>query len=508
VTGRTCTEGSDPAPRPPAPRPLTPHRGRPRLCAAGAGMALFLAMGATVLPALSARPVVTAGGEGAARRAAAGPAPAPILAGAAARPITPDLGPTAAPVNLAGGAEGRIATGVRDELSVRALVLEAGGGSVAIVVLDLYGLARDDVGRIRAAIRGRAPAIPLAGILVSCTRTHSAPDATGQFTPPNMAVDAVWLEQVVRAAGDAVEEAWRARQPARLSFAVTRLPRLLSDARQPPRYDDQAALVRIERFEGRIGIATLAFFAGSPETLGRRGRLVSADYPGEARRAIEDAFGGPALLIVGASGGLMVPVPPAGGAPEEAPAAVGRTLARGLLVAWSGRAESRQETPADVTSGAIAFRAAPAPVPIDNAAYHESLATGGRRGRLDAAGRLASEVALLTLSSGAGPVMEIACLPGAIYPELVDGGIQEPQDTAADRPGEPRETPVRSILRAPIRLVAGACGDDLGDIIPASEWDEKPPFAYGLKAAQRGEESSPGPRTAGILLRALADLMR
>jgi hypothetical protein len=64
------------------------------------------------------------------------------------------------------------------------------------------------------------------------------------------------------------------------------------------------------------------------------------------------------------------------------------------------------------------------------------------------------------------------------------------------------------MMHARIRLVAGACGDDLGDIIPASEWDEKPPFAYGLKAAQRGEESSPGPRTAGILLRALADLMR
>jgi hypothetical protein len=493
VIRRACRDARDRAPRPPA---------------AGAVMVVFLAIGAPALSSLLALPADTAGGEGTARPAPAGSAPAAVLAGAAARPITPDLGPTAAPVNLAGAAEGRIATGVRDELSARALVLEAGGGAVAIVILDLYGLARDDVERIRASIRSRAPAIPLAGILVACTRTHSAPDATGQFTPPGVGVDSVWLEQVVRAAGDAVEEAWRARQPARLSFAVTHLPRLLSDARQPQRYDDQAALVRIERSEGKIGIATLAFFTGSPETLGRRGRLVSADYPGEARRAIEDAFGGPALIMVGASGGLMVPVAPAGGAPEEAPVAVGRALARGLLVAWSGRAESRQGPPADVTSGAIAFRAAPALVPIDNPALRESYATGHRRGRLDDAGRLASEVALLTLSSAGGPVMEIACLPGAIYPELVNGGIQEPQDTAADRPGEPQETPVKSMMHAGIRLVAGACGDDLGDIIPASEWDEKPPFAYGLKAAQRGEESSPGPRTAGILLRALADLMR
>jgi len=468
-------------------------------------IALALSWGAA---AGGARPAATAGAEGAAHPAAAMSASAPILAGAASRPITPELGPSAAPVHLAGGAEGRVAAGVRDELSARALVLEAGGGAVAIVVLDLYGLAIDDVGRIRASIRGRAPAMPLTGILVACTRDHSAPDATGQFTPAGVGVDSVWLEQVVRAAGDAVEEAWRTRQPARLSFAATHLPRLLLDARQPPRYDDDATLVRIERSEGKVGIATLAFFAGSPESLGRRGRLVSADYPGEVRRALEDAFGGPALLIVGASGGLMVPVPPAAGASEEPPVAVGRALARGLQVAWSGRAESRQGLPADMTGGSIAFRAAPALVPIDNDAFRESLATGRRRGRLDDAGRMASEVALVTLTSAGGPVLEIACLPGAIYPELVNGGIQDPQDTAADRPGDARETPAHSILRAPIRLVAGACGDDLGDIIPASEWDEKPPFAYGLKAAQRGEESSPGPRTAGILLKALADLMR
>ena len=474
----------------------------------GAMVMALLATGAMALAASPARPAATAGVGGTAGPAPAMTVSAPILAGAASRPITPDLGPTAAPVHLAGGAEGRIATGVRDELSARALVLEAGGGAVAIVVLDLYGLAGDDVERIRASIRGRAPAMPLTGILVACTRTHSAPDATGQFTPPGVGVDSVWLEQVVRAAGDAVEEAWRARQPARLSFAVAHLPRLLSDARQPPRYDDEATLVRIERSEGKVGIATLAFFSGSPESLGRRGRVVSADYPGEARRALEDAFGGPALLIVGASGGLMVPVPPVAGAPEEPPVAVGRALARSLQVAWSGRAESRQGLPADVTSGSIAFRAAPAIVPVENTALRESMATGRRRGRLDDAGRMASEVALVTLASGGGPVMEIACLPGAIYPELVNGGIQEPQDTAADRPGEARETPVKSIMHGPIRLVAGACGDDLGDIIPASEWDEKPPFAYGLKAAQRGEESSPGPRTAATLLKALADLMR
>ena len=460
---------------------------------AGRAVALACALGA----------VAAKGGAPAAGR----PAPAPFLAGAAVRSIAPDLGPAAAPVVLAGGAEGRVATGIRDDISARALVLEAGGGAVALVVLDLYGLAHDDVERIRAAVRDRTPSITLNGILVACTRTHSAPDATGQFMPPGAGVDAAWLEKVVQATGAAVEEAWRSRQPARLSFAVTRLSRLLSDARQPVRYDDQAAIVRVERSEGRIGIASLAFFSGSAETLGRRGALLSADYPGEARRAIEDAFGGTALLVVGAAGGLMIPVAPAGST-EEPPVSIGRGLARGLQVAWSGRTEAPEGLPADVASGVIACRSTPVTVPLDNQALRDAFATGRRRGRLDTAGKLTSEVSLLTLGTAGGPVVEIACLPGAVYPEMVNGGIQEPQDRAADRQGDPPEVPVRTILRAPIRLVAGACGDDLGDIIPASEWDEKPPFAYGLNAAQRGEESSPGPRTAAILLKALADLMR
>ena len=103
---------------------------------------------------------------------------------------------------------------------------------------------------------------------------------------------------------------------------------------------------------------------------------------------------------------------------------------------------------------------------------------------------------------------DLACVPGEVYPELVDGGIQEPQDPAADRQGEPAERALRSMLRAPVRLVAGACGDDLGDIIPISEWDEKAPFASGLKTAPRGEETSPGPRTAPLLWAAFEDLLR
>jgi hypothetical protein len=418
----------------------------------------------------------------------------PILAGAAARSITPDVGPEAQPVGMAGFSIGRVAEGVRDDLQARALVLEAGAGPVAIVTLDLYGIARADAERLRAAVRARPEAPRFAGILVAATRTHAGADATGQFAAAGLAVDPAWLDRLERAAADAVEAAWKDRHPARLSFATARLPRLIADVRQPYRLDDRATLVRIESASGRNGIATLAGFAATPESLGRKSRLLSADYPGDLRSALEEGFGGVGLFLIGGSGGRMTPVVPAGTDPAVAPAEIGHAVARALLVGWSQREESREAAPADLAGGAIEWRSTTVRLPAGTGAQAE----GGRT----------SEVGLLTVRSAAGPVLQIACLPGAVYPELFLGGIPAPQDPGADLPGAARETPIKDLLQAPFKVVAGACGDDLGDIIPASEWDERPPFAYGLKSAPRGEETSPGPGTAAALLKALGTLLQ
>lgn len=489
-------------------------------------LASFFAAGAVVLRAIgthaSGAPTRTAG-------ALAPPAETVILAGAASRPIAPVVGGTAAPVTLAGFSEGRLAERVLDGIEARVLVLDAGGAAATLVVLDLYGLGRGDVLRMSEAIRSRTPGAATAGIVIACTRTHAAPDATGEFSGSGGAVDPAWLAQIARAAAEAVEEAWRVRQPARLSFASTRLPRLVNDTRRPNRIDDRAWLLRVETAGGHMGIAALGAFGASPETLGRSNRLISADYPGSARRALEDAFGGVGIFLVGPSGGSMQPVAPAPSPPSAKPAdtttspppgatpdgsstsltaSYGEAVARALVVAWSGRRDAPEGTAPDATRGAVRLRERAVELKAEAAGWREAIATGRRRVRLAPSGALESEVAVLSLSSGGAPLLDLACVPGEVYPELVDGGIQEPQDPAADRPGEPAERALRSMLRAPVRLVAEACGDDLGDIIPISEWDEKAPFTYGLTSAPRGEETSPGPRTAPALWAAFADLLR
>jgi len=462
---------------------VTPPRSDP----AGIGVAIC----ATALVALCAGDLASVAGprsrpaevEAARRKAAAGEGP--VLAGAALREITPDVGGDAAVVPLAGFGEGRLASGVRDPIFVRALVLESSGAAFGMLTFDLFALGRDDAERIRREVRGRLQGPPLAGLLVVATGTRFGPDVQGVFSGPGGGVDPAWKTHLVEEAAAAVEEAWRLRKPARLSFATARLPRLLEDGRRPLRLDDQAWLLRVENADGKLGIAAVAQFSALPETLARGERAISADWPGGAVAAFEAALGGVGMILPGAQGGRMLPArEPAG--PEE----YGAAVARPLVVAWSGRQEGAAPMPADVTRGKIALRSRTLAIPSAN---------GGER---------TTEIAFLRLASGGEPVLDLACVPGIPFPELVNGGIESPQDRGSDLQGAAPEPNLRSLMAAPIRMVVGGCGDDLGEIIPASEWDARTPFAYGLESAPPGEERSPGPQTAPLLWRAFADLLR
>ena len=98
-------------------------------------------------------------------------------------------------------------------------------------------------------------------------------------------------------------------------------------------------------------------------------------------------------------------------------------------------------------------------------------------------------------------------MPAEIYPELVLGGIQDPQDPGADFPGAPRERPLQALLTADYRMVLGLANDEIGYVIPRSQWDARKPFAYGRAEDQYGEVNSVGPSAAGRLAEAFARLL-
>jgi hypothetical protein len=111
-----------------------------------------------------------------------------------------------------------------------------------------------------------------------------------------------------------------------------------------------------------------------------------------------------------------------------------------------------------------------------------------------------SEAAIIEIGDAA-----MACVPGEIYPELVNGGII--RAPGGDFDIEPVELPpIRDFMPGKVKFIFGLANDEVGYIIPKSEWDEKPPYLFGEKGAPYGEVNSLGPETAGILHAALQDL--
>ncbi|MBD3275253.1 MAG: hypothetical protein GF372_08080 [Candidatus Marinimicrobia bacterium] len=112
-----------------------------------------------------------------------------------------------------------------------------------------------------------------------------------------------------------------------------------------------------------------------------------------------------------------------------------------------------------------------------------------------------SEIAAFTL----GPASFVT-IPGEIYPEIMNGGVEVPE--GADFSIEPVETPpVRSVMPGEFRFLLGLANDEIGYILPKTQWDTKPPYTYGRNSNPYGEVVSLGPETGPIYYRAVSELL-
>ena len=162
-------------------------------------------------------------------------------------------------------------------------------------------------------------------------------------------------------------------------------------------------------------------------------------------------------------------------------------------------------------SSALEHRSATVFVPLENRLFRLAAFLGVLDREMYSAGRAATtlfgddmrtEVGYLRIGDA-----EALLVPAEVYPELVLGGIQDPQDPGADFPGAPRERPLHALLTADYRMVLGLANDEIGYVIPRSQWDAKKPFAYGRAEDQYGEINSVGPSAAARLAEAFATLL-
>ncbi|MGH2353271.1 MAG: hypothetical protein ACRDJN_16820 [Chloroflexota bacterium] len=250
-----------------------------------------------------------------------------MLAGVARATITPPVGST---WQGGYGARRRAAQGVHDDLCATALVLQEvdaeSGSRVALITADLVSLSDDQVQRVRQLV-GEQGAVAPERIMICCSHTHGGPATRKSASLP---VNDTYLATLEQHLAGVVYQAARRLQPVAVGLghgearfnvnrrlrlpdgqtamrpnpdgavdrgvAVLRLDSALADDEGEARNAGAGSPDEPGRAEpaGVIGhrpLALLFRFTCHATSLGGQNYLVTADYPGAARRFVERAYG-------------------------------------------------------------------------------------------------------------------------------------------------------------------------------------------------------------------------
>lgn len=237
---------------------------------------------------------------------------------------------------LAGGSQGLPVNGVRDGslglrgdgdgLWARAIALEQGNTTVAIVAFDLIGIFHDDTLRIREAVAERG--LDVDHVVIHATHVHAAPDMLGLWgrSITETGYDERYAEQVRTTGVDAIEQALGALTEVTMvagavdaaSYADKGVFNVNGDTRDPFVIDNELRAARFVDSDGDT-VATLVNWASHPETMLNDNALMTSDFVHALRVTVEDGVtwtgssrsgvGAPCIYLNGALGGLLTVLP-------------------------------------------------------------------------------------------------------------------------------------------------------------------------------------------------------
>ena len=223
---------------------------------------------------------------------------ADVRAGIAVRTVDPDpLLPVSGGVGPSHAVKQR-----QGDLTVRALVLEQGGTSVAIVSADFLGFPAALGNRVRAAVKK----IPAQNILIGATHTHSAPDCYGfPDGAGGTARDEKYLELVCARMIEALHEAATNLQPVRLKIATGEAKgKIAYNYYAEQLYDPRCHVIQALDASGKP-IATLVNYAIHPEVLGSDAGICSPDLVGPLYERLAEKGAGTGIFLNSAEGGMV-----------------------------------------------------------------------------------------------------------------------------------------------------------------------------------------------------------
>lgn len=423
---------------------------------------------------------------------------------------------------IAGFNTNRPAQGVHDSQWVRAMALRNNGVTLVMVTIDSIGIFNNEYVTIRKSLD---PALGIDHVMFSATHCHETVDMmkiwSGNTRIRGLAIpifgfDRAYTEFLQREAKAAIEEAVANLAPTDMYCAKVAIEPegFVDDSRKPNVMDHNMYLFRFTKPNTDETIATFVNWGNHPETLGGDNPLLTSDFPHFLREGVErgvpdpngaPGFGGMCLYFQGQVGGLMTQlhttVPHRDGIQKfkddtfEKAESLGYNLA---LVALNGL-RSDQVWKNENPRIAVTAKTQYAPMSgqykwvIMLGLIHEGYKLGqGAR----------TEMNVIRIGD-----VSVLAIPGEIYPEIVEGGVEA--RPGQDFPIAPVETPpLRTFMEANAKmgLVIGLANDEIGYIIPKSQWDNEAPWTYGTDN-QYGEENSGGPEVGPAIYHAAVELL-
>jgi len=220
------------------------------------------------------------------------------------------------PPNIAHGGWGaqkhEQAEGIDMDLWTTALALSDGDTTVVVLDIDIQILTNDRADQTRQAV-SRATGLPLQNIRASATHTHSGPTPYRSWIEKGFEMVDPWFENLARWSAEAASEALGSLHPVEIragrgQCSINANRRCITPAGErflgvnpDGACDHEVIVVRLDALSGDA-LAIISNYACHPTIMGPANRLITPDYPGAAKRVVEEAVGGRCFFLQGSAG--------------------------------------------------------------------------------------------------------------------------------------------------------------------------------------------------------------
>jgi hypothetical protein len=402
-------------------------------------------------------------------------------------------------IYLAGFGDKRLATGKRDDLSARTVVLDYGSTRIAVVSIDFIGYYGEatfyGVNKIQKMLD---PKLGVQEILLASTHNHEGPDTIGAWGdgPMKDGKYPKYLRFVDRQIAKSIALAAGKLQPARIKLGqtdATKSPLIAgmqtrTGGRPPKFFDEELRVMQFLNAKDGKTIATLINWNTHPESMEDKNTILTSDFPHAIREGVEKKYGGTALYINGAIGaaeiigdtnrknddrstfdGKHFSLPEIFGKSDlmfERTDAIGSDVAKAAIEALERGEMSK--------SSALEVKKADVHMPMDNQGYMLAAKLGVFDTIQLPADGSQPQVKTWIYAIKLGDA-QIVTTPGELFPEVFYGVAKyKRSDCSQADTGAPSEPSIRDAMTARYRFMFGLCPDEFGYIVPRYDFRREP----------------------------------